>query len=153
MSPRDKIFANRELSDYETEMVRLVFEQNDLIQYLEDGYIYIMMGEQGDMEIMNYPNELVEKTMNEIFVDEKQCIEYLYNQEIIEQHVAELCYWTDIGDYKKYVPVTKHAYDGHEEIKEYADYYFFATNEIDAAEFMTRNAYFDYLYVEDVDGE
>ena len=153
MDPREKVFANRHLTDYETEMIKLVFEQHDLTDYLDDSYIYIYIEEDGEIEVMRYPDDIISKTCGDLFITPKQAIEYLYSKEIIDQEIAELLYWNDIDDYKKYVPVVKYEYDGEEEHKTYADYYFFAKDDYEAAEFMSRNAYFDYLFIENVDGD
>lgn len=153
MDRKGKVFTNKYLTDYETEMIKLVFEQHDLISYLDENYIYIHIEEDGEIEVMRYPDDMVDKTCRDLFITPKQSIEYMYSKEIIDQEIAELLYWADIDEYKKYVPVVKYAMDNGEETKEYADYYFFARDDYEAAEFMSRNAYFDYLFVEDVDGD
>lgn len=153
MNQRDKVFANRNLSDYEIEMISLVFEQNKLEKYLDDSYIYIFLEENGEIDIMRYSDEIVNKTCVDFCISPRQSIEYLYSEEEIEQEVAEMLYWADIGDYKKYVPVIEYNVKKGEEGKIYADYYFFAKDDIEAAEFMNRNAFFEYLFVENVDGD
>lgn len=153
MDHRGKVFANKNLTDFETEMIKMVFEEHDIISYLEENYIYIRIEDDGEIEVMRYPDDMIVRTCQDLFVTPKQSIEYLYSKEIIDQEIAELLYWIDIDEYKKYVPVVKYTIDGDEETKEYADYYFFAKDDYEAAEFMSRNAYFDYLFVEDVDGD
>jgi hypothetical protein len=153
MNQREKVFANRNLSDYEIEMIGLVFEQNDLDKHLDDGYIYIYLEDDGEIDIMKYPDEIVKKTMEDYFLTARQSIEYLYDKDLIDQEVAELLYWSDIDEYKKYVPVIRHSFDGKKDVIEYADYYLFARDDYEAAEFMSRNAYFDYLYLENVDAD
>ena len=151
MNRKEKVYANRNLNDYEIEMISLVFKENDLDKYLDNSYIYIYLEENGEVDIMYYPDDMVKKICVDYVITPKQAIEYLYSKDIIDQEVAELLYWSDIDNYKKYVPVVKHIQDGSREIVEYADYYFFAKNEYEAADFMSRNAYFDYIYLEDVD--
>ena len=153
MNRKEKVYSNRDLNDYEIEMISLVFQQNDLDKYLDESYIYIVLEDNGDIDIMHYPDDMVKKTCVDFVVTPKQAIEYLYSKDLIDQEVAELLYWADIDNYKKYVPVVKYENNGEKEVKQYADYYFFAKNEIDAADFMSRNAYFDYIYLEDVDAQ
>ena len=51
MNRREKVYANRNLNDYEIEMISLVFQQNDLDKYLDDSYIYIYLEENGEVDI------------------------------------------------------------------------------------------------------
>jgi hypothetical protein len=148
-----KVFANKHLDDFETEMMKLVFEQHDIIDHLKDNYIYIHIEEDGEIEVLRFPDDMISKTCTDLFVTPRQAIEYLYSEETIEQEIAEMLYWADIDDYKKYVPVVKYEYDGQEENKVYADYYFFAKDDYEAIDFMARNAFFDYLYLENIDGD
>lgn len=154
MDPKKKVFANRDLNEYELEMIALVFKQNDLEQYLEDSHIFIYVEEDGtEIDIMRYPDETVAKNREELILTTKQTLEYLYSKDMIDQEVAEMLYWAGIDDYKKYVPVIEYKERRGKKEKVYADYYFFAKSDYDAADFMNRNAYFDYLFVEDVDGD
>ena len=110
------------------------------------------------MSVLKGGEFLIKETdCNDVFIpeefNEEQTMIAQMCKDFIDQEVAELLYWSDIDNYKKYVPVVKHENDGGKEIIQYADYYFFAKNEIDAADFMSRNAYFDYIYLEDVDAK
>jgi hypothetical protein len=91
---------------------------------------------------------VIKKVCDSYGLRKKEAVEYIYMKDDIEQEIGEMLYWLDIDNYKKYVPVVDIMKDGE---REYAEYVLFAKNEVDAAEHLYRNGYFDYMFLEDVD--
>ena len=143
-----KIFTNRRISDEELDIVKSIFEEKSFNDLLKTHFIYIYFDNQGYIRFLSVDNDSVKKVCDSYGLRKKEAVEYIYMKDDIEQEIGKMLYWLDIDNYKKYVPVVDIMKDGE---REYAEYVLFAKNEVDAAEHLYRNGYFDYMFLEDVD--
>lgn len=148
MDLSSKIFTNRRISDEELDIVKSIFEDKSFNDLLKTHFIYIYFDNQGYIRFLSVDNDSVKKVCDSYGLRKKEAVEYIYMKDDIEQEIGEMLYWLDIDNYKKYVPVVDIMKDGE---REYAEYVLFAKNEVDAAEHLYRNGYFDYMFLEDVD--
>jgi len=148
MDLSSKIFTNRRISDEEVDIVKSIFEDKSFNDLLKTHFIYIYFDNQGYIRFLSVDNDSVKKVCDSYGLRKKEAVEYIYMKDDIEQEIGEMLYWLDIDDYKKYVPVVDIMKNGE---REYAEYVLFAKNEVDAAEHLYRNGYFDYMFLEDVD--
>ena len=148
MDLSSKIFTNRRISDEELDIVKSIFEDKSFNDLLKTHFIYIYFDNKGYIRFLSVDNDSVKKVCDSYGLRKKEAVEYIYMKDDIEQEIGEMLYWLDIDDYKKYVPVVDIMKDGE---REYAEYVLFAKNEVDAAEHLYRNGYFDYMFLEDVD--
>lgn len=148
MDLSSKIFTNRIISDEELDIVKSVFEDQSFSDLLKTHFIYIYFDNKDYIRFLSVDNNSVKKVCDSFGLRKKEAVEYIYMKDDIEQEIGEILYWLDIDDYKKYVPVVDIMTNGE---REYAEYVLFAKNEVDAAEHLYRNGYFDYMFLEDVD--
>lgn len=148
MDLSSKIFTNRRISDEELDIVKSIFEDKSFNDLLKTHFIYIYFDNKGYIRFLSVDNDSVKKVCDSYGLRKKEAVEYIYMKDDIEQEIGEMLYWLDIDNYKKYVPVVDIMKDGE---REYAEYVLFAKNEVDAAEHLYRNGYFDYMFLEDVD--
>jgi hypothetical protein len=148
MDWRSKIFTNKKMTDEEFLVVQSVFEDDTFNTLLKTHFMYVFFDDKGYIRFLSIDNKSVQNICEDFSFSKKEAVEYIYMKDQIDQDLAELLYWAGIDNYKKYVPVINIQKNGE---RMYADYYLFAKNEIDANEYLYRNGYFDYMYLEDVD--
>jgi hypothetical protein len=148
MDLSDKIFTNRKISEEEFSIIKSIFIEDSFADLLNTHFMYLYFDKQGYIRFLSIDDRAVEKICEKYCFSHKEACEFIYMKDEIEQEVGEMLYWLDIDDYKKYVPVQRYKQNGE---REYADYFLYSKSEIEANEYLYRNGYFDYIFLEDVD--
>ena len=145
----EKIVTNRKMTPEEALTIEAVFMEDSFANVLKSHFMYIYFDEKGYIRFLSIQDSIVDEVSEKYCLSNREAVEFLYIQDDIDQELGEMLYWTGIDNYKKYVPVV-HINESNGE-REYAEYFLFAKNEIDANEYLYRNGYFDYIFLEDVD--
>lgn len=153
MRPSKKLFISREPSDDDLEVVKDLLRNHDIKKYLSDSFIYIQLNDEDSVEVLRFPDGAVVKTMKEYYLKPKQAIQMIYHEVEIDQAVKELQYWSNISNYKKYLPVIAEAQMKSGMEKVYADFAIYAKDEVEAGVTLSDMDFEEYLYLEDVDEE
>ena len=107
MRPHEKFYTSRDPLDEELLLISEVLTKIDLTGVLKDGFIYILMRNQGDFEILSFENEYVFLASKELQVNNKMAIEYLIEKPEIDQEINQVLFDNNIGGFKKFKAVKK----------------------------------------------
>jgi len=153
MRPNKKIFVSREPNDADLEVIKQLIVTHDIKKYITEAFIYIQINEGDSVEVLRFPDGAVHKTMKEYKLQAKQAVQFIYHELEIEQSIKELQYWSNINEYKKYIPVIAEAKMKSGDEKVYADFAIYAKDVVEAGITLSDMDFEEYLYLEDVDEE
>ena len=146
----EKFYCNREPSDEEVIVIKNLLNKINLKEFLEDNFVYVLMHEDGNFEVLSFENDYVYIASAELQVNNKMAIEYLIEQVEIEQMVNKMLYDNRIGSFKKFRPVEKEKITRKGIKKIYSNFNVYSPTIIEATRTLTSISFFDYLYLEDV---
>jgi len=148
---KKKIFINKDPEKKQLSVIKRILKQTDIKEQLRDFFIYVLISEEGDVEVLSFPNKFVYLASKELNVNNKMAIEYLIEKEDIDQRLNKTLYWCGINDIKKFVPVLSEEIDEGVLNKKYANINVYAKNITEALWKMPVLSDLYYLYLEDVD--
>lgn len=148
---KKKIFINKDPEKKQLSVIKRILKQTDIKEQLRDFFIYVLISEGGDVEVLSFPNKFVYLASKELNVNNKMAIEYLIEKEDIDQRLNKTLYWCGINDIKKFVPVLSEEIDEGVLNKKYANINVYAKNITEALWKMPVLSDLYYLYLEDVD--
>jgi len=151
MKMKKKIFINKDPEKKQLSVIKRILKQTDIKEQLRDFFIYVLISEEGDVEVLSFPNKFVYLASKELNVNNKMAIEYLIEKEDIDQRLNKTLYWCGINDIKKFVPVLSEEIDEGVLNKKYANINVYAKNITEALWKMPVLSDLYYLYLEDVD--
>lgn len=151
MKMKKKIFINKDPEKKQLSVIKRILKQTDIKEQLRDFFIYVLISEEGDVEVLSFPNKFVYLASKELNVNNKMAIEYLIKKEDIDQKLNKTLYWCGINDIKKFVPVLSEEIDQGVLNKKYANINVYAKNITEALWKMPVLSDLYYLYLEDVD--
>ena len=136
MDYKQKIFISESPGEMQIDLIKTIFEAIDIEEYLSESFIYIELGDDGEIEIVSIEDEFVFSTSKELNISNKMSIQYLKSKHEIDQAFNEFLYWSDDEDNKTYADINIYSKNVSEAIKE-----------------LTEIEFNDYIYLEDVDEE
>jgi len=148
---KKKIFINKDPEKKQLSVIKRILKQTDIKEQLRDFFIYVLISEEGGVEVLSFPNKFVYLASKELNVNNKMAIEYLIEKEDIDQRLNKTLYWCGINDIKKFVPVLSEEIDEGVLNKKYANINVYAKNITEALWKMPVLSDLYYLYLEDVD--
>ena len=149
MDYKQKIFISESPGEMQIDLIKTIFEAIDIEEYLSESFIYIELGDDGEIEIVSIEDEFVFSTSKELNISNKMSIQYLKSKHEIDQAFNEFLYWSDVNKIKKYIPVLV----DDEYNKTYADINIYSKNVSEAIKELDEIEFNEYLYLEDVDEE
>lgn len=148
-----KIFINKVPDDADLDSIKGLISSKQIKENLEHSYVYIMIHDDETVEVLAFKDGPVLKTAKEYNISKKQAVQMIYHSTEIDQAIRELQYWSNIGSYKKYLPVIAEANMKHGMEKVYAEFVVYAKDKVDAGIVMSDMDFEEYLYFEDVDSD